>query len=1129
MALFVRCVSLLGILGASWAQREVTVQQGTLYRTVGTNITIWCRVSGYKGSSHQNFLWSIYLPSAPEREVQIVSTNDKSFSYAIYSQRVSSGDIYVERVAGDHTRLHITQLQERDTGEYECHTPTTDPTYHGSYSAKMNLIVIPDTVKVMMTPQDLSKTEGDPLELTCDVSKASSQHTHLSVTFLLSSGESPEIITLSRDFVLEPGPKYSGRFSSGDVRLDKLGDTTYRLQIRGLQDSDQGEVICQASEWIQDPDGTWTEITKRQSEKTKVTVSSVKGEDFEVQIQAPDGPLAIGSPLEVTCSISAQGLAGRSFQVTWLLNNTKLVTLSSSGIPSFEKQIGPRKTPGQVTVGRRSPDTWYLWINQVQMEDIGTYMCLVMEQERRQPGTGSRQSREVTVTMAESAPEVLLSSDVSQVYEGDSVNLTCEVTRFLGSLSLVWFLIRSSGQWMEMVSLQRDGELTISQSHSGKLEVDKLGRGLFTLKMSSVTETGRYGCRVTEWAPGPDGGWQNLTVHSRDRTINVTPLSSSLSSSLSVRNPKVKISDTVSLFCKATAEYSLSHRNLQWTWQFLPRRDNPGNDQMLVHMSQNGSMSWGDSLPSFHGKAQLWVSEGATTLRIYRVQRGQSGSFSCTVGVLNKETGDTQASATSNRVTIQVTAPDSLLKLDTAAHSMVVTSGQDKLTVRCPLLAVTRGAPHSVSWFFQPPSAPSPQEILSVSREGVLSRSTPSLRFLSERVSETTYLLHIQRPDPGQRGSFYCRVQEWLLEENGTWTSLGESMSGVTNVDFRLSDTNLNISKTNRSVEVIETEDAELHCPLGVVPSVASLYSVSWYYHGSDSGQSSLLYRAGWAGLTQYKQSMAKRLQLVATERGNYSLIILSVGLEDAGTYHCQVEEWRQIVAGGDWRMEASDVSGFLELTVSAPAHNLSLDVTEVTLSVPQAQQSITLPCQVLSITSSGSALSVTWWKSLGHLVFSVSHDGLFNYSREGDPGDDRLKFERLSEMNFQLRILRPQVTDTGVYHCSVQEWVQRPRGVWYPRTESRAGNIAVTVHPAGYSFISQVCSSPSLFHFFMVYPLLLLILVAVLVWVYLRVRRKRRGGTYCSTQQKLWTPMHPTSIPITNGAEDEVGKPDVD
>lgn len=123
----------------SIGQREVTIQKGPLYRAEGYPVSISCNVSGHQGPSTQDFQWSVYLPTAPTREVQIISTKDASFSYAVYAQRVKSKEIYVERLQGSSVLLHIAKLQMRDAGEYECFTPNTDGKYFGSYSAKTNL------------------------------------------------------------------------------------------------------------------------------------------------------------------------------------------------------------------------------------------------------------------------------------------------------------------------------------------------------------------------------------------------------------------------------------------------------------------------------------------------------------------------------------------------------------------------------------------------------------------------------------------------------------------------------------------------------------------------------------------------------------------------------------------------------------------------------------------------------------------------------------------------------------------------------------------------------------------------------------------------------------------------------
>lgn len=123
----------------SIGQREVKIQEGPLYRAEGYPVSISCNVSGHQGPSTQDFQWSIYLPSAPTKVIQIISTKDAGFSYTTYAQRVQSKEIYVERLQGDSVLLHISKLQMKDAGEYECDTPNTDEKYFGSYSAKTNL------------------------------------------------------------------------------------------------------------------------------------------------------------------------------------------------------------------------------------------------------------------------------------------------------------------------------------------------------------------------------------------------------------------------------------------------------------------------------------------------------------------------------------------------------------------------------------------------------------------------------------------------------------------------------------------------------------------------------------------------------------------------------------------------------------------------------------------------------------------------------------------------------------------------------------------------------------------------------------------------------------------------------
>lgn len=128
----------------------------------------------------------------------------------------------------------------------------------------------------MAVPQTLNKVEHDSLELKCEVSKSTAQHSHVSIAWYRQRGsEAPvEIISLSRDFVLRAGSAYTQRQATGDIRLDKVGETTSKLTIYNLHPSDQGEFYCEAAEWIQDPDKSWYAMTRKRSQGAIVNVQA---------------------------------------------------------------------------------------------------------------------------------------------------------------------------------------------------------------------------------------------------------------------------------------------------------------------------------------------------------------------------------------------------------------------------------------------------------------------------------------------------------------------------------------------------------------------------------------------------------------------------------------------------------------------------------------------------------------------------------------------------------------------------------------------------------------------------------------------------------------------------------------
>lgn len=123
-----------------------------------------------------------------------------------------------------------------------------------------------------------SLSEGDPLQLECQVSSETYQHTHLSVTWFVHSegDENPRpIITLNKDLTVKTGAGFEDRYNTGLISMDKVEDTTYRLKMSQLQQSDQGKFYCKAIEWIQDPDRSWTQIAHKTSSACNVEVKLI--------------------------------------------------------------------------------------------------------------------------------------------------------------------------------------------------------------------------------------------------------------------------------------------------------------------------------------------------------------------------------------------------------------------------------------------------------------------------------------------------------------------------------------------------------------------------------------------------------------------------------------------------------------------------------------------------------------------------------------------------------------------------------------------------------------------------------------------------------------------------------------
>uniref|UniRef100_A0A8C0GEZ8 CD101 molecule n=1 Tax=Chelonoidis abingdonii TaxID=106734 RepID=A0A8C0GEZ8_CHEAB len=901
-------------------QRIVLVQKGRLYRAKGYHITIWCNVSGYQGSSQQNFQWSIYLPSAPEREVQMISTMDSSFPYAIYTQRVRSGEIYVERVQGDSALLHITKLQDQDAGEYECHTPTTDERYFGSYSAKMNLSVIPDTLSATMTPQALTLVEGDPLGLTCEVSKSTAQHTHVSVAWYhLQGAEDPQatvILSLSKDFVLTPGSSYVQRFLS-DVRLDKVGDTTYKLSIGKVQPSDQGQVYCEAAEWIQDPGGSWKDITRKQTEKTLLTVRSQGKIDFQANIAAVESSLAEGKPLQVNCSVKAQNSQNRWFQVVWLFKEVEVARIDPHGVLALKKEYEERAALGQLQVVKKSNEMYILKVYQVELKDKGTYSCEVSEMEKASASFSIIQSKMSSGIDVNVKPIVVQTKVFTKIVEGDTLILHCEVSGATSPLSLNWWHLQKSGDQLEhVVGMERDGMLRPGPSYQERsanrdLRLEKINSTTFTLAIyntSATNDGGHYKCEVTEWSM--DRSWKQAQETS-------VAISLDLRAMLISRTANVKFTQDFELFCQVSVSHLITSVPISVTWQFQPILGTSGY-QKLIKIMPTGTIEWGAAQPHFQRKTRVTQAASSSQLLIHSATEQDAGRYRCEVEVWRRSSQQAQQPHPCPASSHPTSSCPSKLRVNTEDRSLEI-SGSADTEIECNVISLTqRDSQLAITWYFLPPSPAdaAPLQIVRTNYSNILdygaefSSAMQKSKFHSERVSSNLFWLRMLSVNHGDRGRYYCLVEEWLWSADRGWYNLGKKESGKTMLEFKVSGKYTN-------------EDVTLSCLLQGPSQPVSLFSAIWFHGLEHSGMKTLV-KVYVSGMVEYaEEEMVERLHFRRTSSGDFSLRLQSVEPGDTGVYCCQVQEWQQD-SGGAWVQLASELSGYTRLTVLPPESTIS-------------------------------------------------------------------------------------------------------------------------------------------------------------------------------------------------------------
>uniref|UniRef100_A0A674MGH2 Ig-like domain-containing protein n=1 Tax=Takifugu rubripes TaxID=31033 RepID=A0A674MGH2_TAKRU len=882
------------LLHSGEARVNTEAPAGPLYRVVGSLLSITCNTSGFSNNhTNKEFEFRIKMPAKPV-EINIISTHDNLFQLR-----------------------HVFAACEEPGGQSD----TRD--------AKL---VIDDSLTVSSPgPTSLSYDEGGALTLTCRASSNTVQHTHLSLTwYLQKSGEdNPRpIMSLDRDLTLIAGPGFEGRYQDGLIRLDKVGEGTYRLKFAKLKLSDQGEIYCRAQEWIQDPDRSWYSITQKEAEKLTLSVRAREvlpaTSSLVVRMSAQPKVLQQGQDLSLSCSLDTQNLEEKFFTVAWFRGSVELARIGPSGILSVSAELSARAERGELQVARRGVRDYSLVLQPVGTEDQGEYTCRAWPQLRGQDGGFEQETPQDSDPeyIKISAPEGGFSLDMQNsltVKEGDRLSLTCRVNGGQGQLSVTWQHKATSppaAAFTNVISLNQDGVVEKGPAFAGRhVRAARPATDTFTLELDRVApaDAGVYQCVVSEWKSSSKTNSQFISSN-----VTVAPTGE--------RRLRLRRTNRSRIIHEASCIFDVS------------RVDFPLDTIVTVYA--DGSISWSGVQRRYQLKVESKRNEVLHYLLINGASHAEAGSYRCSVSVF--QDGVYRRLLQSNQLAINTVShelslsPPTVSSLELTSALSVPGSINTDIALKCSVL--TKSSPSSryaVTWQLQKEDGNT--TILSSDQNALVmfgSQLEPSFRqrLGIMRSEGPTFWLFIRHAHISDRGSYTCKVVEWFQASQNVWDPLTIASRTIL-LTLTEPENDLHVYPKQQSlVNVSTSQDFTVLCHITQQSSADSEFQVTWFWQEKSAENQRRPIFTAYRNSTLQAFEKSDQLRFSRPLHNNYSLTVSKAA---PGMYFCEVEEWLPSLSHG-WRKIATQRSGHWTVdigpTVDSPGKRI-FECSDVTLT----------------------------------------------------------------------------------------------------------------------------------------------------------------------------------------------------
>ncbi|XP_040003692.1 immunoglobulin superfamily member 3-like isoform X2 [Xiphias gladius] len=913
------CLGVLQYCGEAKVHTEI--QAGPLYRVLGAPLSISCNVSGFASETTQKeFEFRIKKPANPTFEINIISTHDQSFAYAVYARRVMSKEITLKHVSPNSVLFEIQSLQKADEGEYDCNVINSEHVYHGIYSVKTTVKeVAPEmsSLVVRISTQQTALREGQELSLSCNVDTQNLKERFFSVAWLRGG---VELARIGPTGVLSVGPEYSGREKEGELRAARIGDRDYRLILQPVRTEDQGGYICRA--WPQDrgQDGAFRQGAAQDSSLQLVSISATES-GLSVEMQRSVS-VKEGDRLKLTCKVDE--VKGR-LSVTWqhkLTSTstalfTNVISLSQEGVMAIAGEFMSRK----VRATRPATDTFTLELEEVTPSDSGVYQCAVSEWKTNSKTNSQSQTATVTVEPTESFLKVNLISRNNRVNVGENVELLCRVRGPRVPITLTWSLQRDASTVDNILTLYPNGDISWSgDQHRYQLKVEnRLNEVIHYLLVNgaSHSEAGSYQCRASVFLENvhkklpPSNHLAVMVQKPASKLILTSP--TTLTRDV---NTDIEIKCSVISEPFASSQYAVTWLHQQWA-----------ENKTIVSSDRDALVTFGTQVElSNRQRISMRRTKGPSfELTIRQAQISDNGLYICEVVEWLKDPhGDWyQFSPVSRATTLTVIEPANDLRLDMKEQQQLIAREGDEVELKCNIISGASSPSffYKVSWFYTGHSSSVMNvPLVELDHTGLLRYpKNQALRGLQGRLrlsrpTKMSFYLGIQRAHEGDSGTYQCQVEQYQLDGEGHWQQKASDSGSPIGLTINVVEKNLSLVMDEVELNVSRYQDFTIPCSITRQSSSESEFQVTWFWKKEIEAKQRPIFTS-YRNATLQDRYWGHQLIFGHPRPSQFSLTVSKPGPENSGLYFCEVEEWLPSLSHG-WRKVAEEKSGYLNVNV---------------------------------------------------------------------------------------------------------------------------------------------------------------------------------------------------------------------